>query len=208
MKYPFFASFLILCALFYHNIKKSSRNDTISKQAFWDRENKANNTRKQPLDKLDYIRIPLDRLPTDICTDDETIKSCLSDLRILAEESIVNFTGITNTDLKLEYGAANLPFLQKCDLSYTHLTRVLDEWSSRLLELNQTDEALTVLEYAVEIKADISNIYYKAADIYLERNTPDKINHLIDRIASTNSIIKKSIISNLENRLDKKEIQP
>ncbi|MCR5799628.1 MAG: hypothetical protein K6G69_06080 [Lachnospiraceae bacterium] len=200
MKYPFLASFLVLCAVFYHNNRKADRNREKSKKAYLDRESRANATRKQPVDKLDYISVPLDDLPCDVCPDDPVIAECLADLMKLAEEKIVNFTGLTNTDLKLEYGVANLPFLEKCDLSYTHLIRVLNTWASRLYEHGFKDKALIVLEYAVNIHADISNIYYLAADIYIENGTPEKIDPLIETAGNLNSVIKNSIIKTLKEK--------
>lgn len=201
MKYPFFATFLVLCAIFYHNRKKADRSQARIMQEYFDRENEANNTRKQPLDDLELIKIDLDALPTDIMEDDDTIAECIKDIRNLAGESIVNFTGLTNTDLKLKYGPANLPFLQQCDANYTQLVRVLNTWAARLYENGRTDEALCVLEYAVSCKADVSSIYYLAATIYKEKKTPEKIEGLISTATELNSVIKDHIVENLKASL-------
>ncbi|MBO4845336.1 MAG: hypothetical protein J5525_03420 [Lachnospiraceae bacterium] len=201
MKYPFFASFLVLCAVFYHNRKKADRSHAKIMQDYFNRENEANNTRKQPLDDLEYVKIPLDTLPTDVCLDDDIIKECVEDLRKLADESIVNFTGMTNTDLKLRYGPANLPFLQQCDLNYTQLVRILNTWGTKLMELDKPDAALNVFEYAINTRADVSNIYYMTADIYKERNETDKIRHLIESVETLNSVLKDHIIKKLNEYL-------
>ena len=200
MKYPFFASFLVLCAVFYHNRKKSDKNEAKIMQDYFKRENEANNTRKQPLDNLDYIKIPIDELPTSVNIDDPMIEECISDLNRLNEESIVNFTGMTNTDLKLAYGPANLPFLQKCDFNYTGLVTCLYKWAKRLYELSYKQEALSILEYAITIKADISGIYYLAADIYTEDGHPEKIDYLINAADTLNSAMKSSIINTLKEK--------
>lgn len=201
MKFPFFASFLVFCAIFYIRNRAADRKRESIKQAYFDRETKANSVRKQSLDNLDYISIPLDRLPVNVCSEDPQIAEYLSDLKTLAEEKIVNFTGLTNTDLKLAYGPANLPFLQKCDLSYTHLVRVLQDWAKRLYDLDCHDEALTVLLFSLECKTDISAAYYLTADIYTEKNTPEKIKDLIEIAGSINSLMKNSIIENLKERI-------
>lgn len=200
MKYPFFASFLVLCAIFYHNRKKADKIYAQTMKDYFDRENEANNTRKQPLDNLDYISVPSELLSLDVLKDDSTIEECIKSINQLSEESIVNFTGLSNTDLKLQYGPANLPFLQKCDMNYTYLVRTLNTWASRLYEMDYHNEALIILEYAISIKADISNIYYTAADIYLEQNTPDKINDLLATAESLNSVMKNSIIRTLKTK--------
>lgn len=201
MKYPFFASFLVLCAIFYHNRKKADRSHAKIMQDYFKRENEANNTRKQPLDDLEYINIDLDRLPTQVYCDDDLIAECIKDLTRLCDESIVNFTGLTNTDLKLKYGPANLPFLQQCDLNYTQLVRILNTWASRLFELNDHDSALAVSEYAISLKADISNIYYLASDIYIEKGTPEKISSLIETAEGLNSVMKYHIVENLKSKI-------
>lgn len=200
MKYPFLASFLVFCAVFYFRNRKTDRQRERNKKAYFDLEAKANNTRKQPLDNLEYIKIPYDELPTTICNEDSVICECLSDLNDLMKDDIVNFTGLTNTDLKLQYGPANLPYLQKCDMCYTHLVRVLNDWATQLYKLDYHSEALTVLEYAIKIKADISNIYFLAADIYIENGTPDKIDNLFITASELNSVIKDSIIRTLKNK--------
>ena len=201
MKYPFFASFLVLCAIFYHNRKKADRSHAKIMQDYFKRENEANNTRKQPLDDLEYIKIDLSKLPTQAYDDDDLIKECIKDITRLCEESIVNFTGLTNTDLKLKYGPANLPFLQQCDLNYTQLVRILNTWANRLFELNDHDSALIVSEYAISLKADISNIYYMASDIYIENGTPEKILSLIEIAEELNSVMKDHIAENLRSKI-------
>lgn len=201
MKFPFLASFLVFCAIFYIRNRTADRKRENAKKAYFNRELKANSVRKQPLDNLDYISIPLDSLPLGVLADDPQIMEAVSDLKGLSDEKIVNFTGLTNTDLKLEYGPANLPFLQKCDFNYTHLVRVLQDWAKRLYDLDRHDDALTVLLFSLECKTDISSAYYLTADIYTEKGTPEKINDLIETAESINSLMKNNIIENLKKRL-------
>ena len=198
MKYPFFASFLVLCAVFYHNRKKSDKNYAKIMQDYFDRENEANNTRKQPLDDLEYINLPSELIDS-IDSDDLTVKELVSDIEDIIKEPIVNFTGVSNTDLKLKYGPANLPYLQRCDFNYTQLVTHLYNLAKRLYEIDKKDISLTILEYAISIKADISKIYYLAADIYKENNTSEKIANLISAAESLDSAMKNSIIKTLKN---------
>jgi len=201
MKYPFFASFLVLCALFYYNRKKADRNSERIMQEFFDRENEANNTRKQPLDNLEYISVPFDTFPVDLCQDDPVVKECIENIKSLMTESIVNFTGKTNTDLKLQYGPANLPFLQRCDFNYSNLVTSLHRWAKKLYEADFHKEALTLCEYAISIKADVSGIYYMAADIYIEDGCSSKIQELITVAESLNSAMRNSIIKGLKEKI-------
>ena len=108
MKFPFFASFIVFCLWLTYEIHKSRRKEEQSAEAFWAREAEANRTRRRPLDDLSYITIPFDTLPMDTMKDDPEIADCHDTLHSLSEGPIVNLTGISNTDLKLMYGAPNI----------------------------------------------------------------------------------------------------
>lgn len=203
MKYPFLASILILCALFYYERKKADRKYANSMKEFLDRELEANNTRKKPLDNLNLIKIDLSILPIEIGKDDVIIAEKIKDILNISKEDIVNFTGKTNTDLKLEYGVANLPYLQQCDMNYTVLARTLQEWASRLYELGYVNEALTVAEFAISTNTDISKTYYLAADIYIENNDKSKISKLLELAEAINTPLKSSIIKTLKEKLER-----
>lgn len=198
MKYPFLASFLVLCALFYYENRKSTKKWAKAKQDFIDKEIEANNTRKKPLDDVKYISIPLDELPMDKFLDDDIISECIKDINSLKDEPIANFTGITNTDLKLMYGPANLPHLQRCDQSFAFLVKTLQAWAEQLLELKDETDAIKILEYAVSIDTDISSSYYLLAKHYKDNNKSDKIDALIEKAESINSIHKDVIVRHLK----------
>ncbi|MDE7277971.1 MAG: hypothetical protein K2N98_14160, partial [Lachnospiraceae bacterium] len=108
MKFPLFASFLVFTAWLTYEISKHNRIDAEKDRSFWEKERQANNTRRQPLDDLLYIKIPFERLSMQLLPDDEQAAEYKETLRTLGESKIVNFTGITNTDLKLKYGAPNI----------------------------------------------------------------------------------------------------
>ena len=117
------------------NIRRSNRRIRKSRDEFWAKEIRANSVRRKPLDNVDFLAVPYDELPFDLEKDDDVIKECTGELLDLKEEPIANFTGITNTDLKLEYGAPNITTLSKADTNYTLLVRNLQKWAERLHEL-------------------------------------------------------------------------
>ena len=198
MKFPFLASFIILIIAINLASKKAERKRRSREKEFWEREHKANFVRKKSLDDLDYISIPFDSFPMDIATDDELIISCHKDLEYLRNEKIVNFTGFSNTDLKLEYGTANITALSQYDQNYTLFVRTLQTFAKRLHELGHVDEALTVLEYAVATRTDISATYYLAASIYYEKGNPEKIKHLLFVADTLQSAMKNAIVRTLK----------
>lgn len=196
----FFATFflIILFILWYgYERSKSSRIAKKSSEEFWAVEQKANSTRKKSLDNLKKIIIPVDDLPF-LDTKDETLLECQELIKHLAQTDIYNLTGISNTDLKLTYGAPNFPYLSQCDQNFIELARTLNQWGKRLLELSYEKEAQQVLEFAIDCNSDVSTTYQMLSSLYVCQKQPDKIKHLMDVAQSLDTLLKPRILSLLE----------
>lgn len=198
MKFTFFASFIVFIIWLTYELAKHKRIDARTEQNFWEKEHLANNTRRQSLDSLDYITIPFDRLPIGLLSDDERVADYISTLNALNDTPIVNFTGITNTDLKLEYGAPNIDLLTRYDQNYTTLVRTLQQWASYLYEKGYPSEAKEILEFAISTKSDVSGSYKLLCKIYREENTPEKIKELYPIAEGLNSVMKNTIVRILQ----------
>lgn len=199
MRFPFFASFIIFCIWLGYEIHKHRNMDAKASEAFWKKEAAANATRRKPLDDLEYIQIPFDRLPMDVLSDHAAVSDCHETLKELSKEPVVNLTGISNTDLKLKYGAPNIELLSQYDQRYTVLARTLQAWACALHEEGYADEAMTVLEFAVKTRTDVSATYKLLASIYLEKGLTEKIRELIPVAESLNSPLKSSIVRTLQS---------
>lgn len=167
------------------------------KNEFWNREYEANSTRKADISGLDYITIPLDTLPF-AESDDEKLNEVQNQIRNLSKESILNLTGLSNTDLKLQYGVANFNFLMQCDENYTQLVQAIYKWGSYLYEQDKWDKAITVLEYGIQIKTDISKNYILLANLYKSKGQTDKINNLIETAETLDTLTKDNILAALK----------
>ncbi len=198
MKFPFLASFLVFIIIVAIFNKRTSNLHRKRSEEYWKRERESNFVRKKSLDNLEYISIPFSSFPMDIATDDDIIASCHRDLESLKDEKIVNFTGYSNTDLKLEYGTANITVLTQYDQNYTLFVRTLQEFGKRLYELGYHNEALVVLEYAVSTRTDISGTYYLTASIYHEKGQTNKIKHLIFVADTLQSAMRGPIVRTLK----------
>ena len=198
MKYPVFASFIIFILLVRHNIRRNRRIEEGNEKAFWDRERKANEVRKKPLDDLVYVKPDMSSFPTDVMADDPEIKECMQLLGELEDQKIVNLTGMTNTDLKLKYGVANLKLLTEYDDRYTLLVQTIQKWADKLWENGYTKEAIPLLEEQVRIHADITSAYRKLAVYYRDNNEPGKIENLKKTAETLNSSSKNVILRSLE----------
>lgn len=198
MKLPIFASILLLSGIIYTRISKSNKMIREEEKAFWERERAANSVRKKSLDTLQYVHIPEDILSLDNTNQSPLLQELLDELHNLAAVPIVNLTGISNTDLKLTYGTANITLLSEYDENYTHLAILLQNLAGELYEENRQEECIRVLEFAIDSGTDISYSYYLLADLYQENNMPEKIADLITHAASTRSTLKDTIVENLQ----------
>ena len=198
MKTLFLSSLIVFCILIAYLNKRHSRMEEKFQKDFWDREARANSTRKKSLANLPYITIPFDTLPMETMKDNEKITELHNMLQNLSEQPIVNFTGYTNTDLKLEYGTANITCLSEYDQSYTLLARTLQEWAEYLYEAGFIADARTVLEFAVSTRTDVSRSYYLLADIYDAENESEKKAALLETAQSLKSAMKNAIVRTLQ----------
>ncbi len=165
---------------------------------FWERERRANFTRKKSLDGLHYITIPDEILELQPACNSEEINNCLTDLRDLSSCKIVNLTGYTNTDLKLTYGTANINILSDFDIHYTNLVTLLQKLAELLHKNGEDVHAITVLEFAISTGTDVSKSYYLLAQLYQENGTPEKISSLIQQAQNINSLLRDSIVQTLQ----------
>ena len=199
MKFPFLASFLLFSALITYEVHKSRRIEENSIKKFLERERESNNVRKKDLDSLPYISIPLENFPMNLLCDRDDIKEIHHQLKTLSTKKIVNLTGISNTDLKLTYGTANITVLTEYDQNYTILARTLYKWGKLLYEADFIPQAKQVLEFGIETGSDISGNYKLLAIIYNQEGNDGKIQELLDKASTLNSLMKNSIISCLKD---------
>ena len=188
----FTISMVIFVIVLKINLNKNNRAKEESEENFWKREHEANFTRKQDISGLNYITIPLEKFPQNLGTEAEQT------LVQLSKEKILNLTGISNTDLKLEYGVANLEILTSYDNNFTLLVNALSVYGKELIDANQLADARTVLEYAVSVHADSKQIYTMLAELYRDSGETDRIAELISSAEELNTFSKSGIVEALK----------
>lgn len=201
MRLYFFASFIVFCVWLGYEIHKHRNMEAKNYEAFWDRERAANNTRRKSLDNLAYINIPVDTLPFGLLPDDEQAAEYEQTIRELSEVPVVNLTGLSNTDLKLQYGAPNIDLLSIYDQRYTTLVCTLQSWAKLLYKAGNRQEAAMLLEFAVDTHTDIYASYELLVRIYEELSEEDKIEQLLPPAQEIHSLSKPRIIAFLEEHL-------
>lgn len=197
----FFPVVFIWIGILHHLKNRASKRDEVSSKQFWEQERDANNVRRKDISHLPYIQIPMDTLPFQE-TDDPDLQRLQDTIHSLSEKEILNLSGLSNTELKMNYGPSNLERLSTSDSNFTELTRALSNWGSYLYEHNARSEARTVLEYGIQCKTEIKNNYILLAKIYVENHESQKITELLSQAESLNTLMKSSIISALQTIMD------
>ena len=208
MKFPFLASFILLCIVVNISMRRVSRKTEQREEEFWQTELKSNNVRKKSLDELQYVHIPVDQLPFDTYGDDDVLKSAEEELLALKDEKIVNLTGITNTDLKLEYGTANITVLTQYDQNYTAMVIALQKWGQELYNQNRFEDATAVLEFALKTRTDISGTYKLLVDMYKtklgynEAKIKEKLEAMLPIAKDLNALSRQQILNLINSNLE------
>lgn len=198
MNLIFFATFIIFTSILSMTIKRHNRSEKKHREQFWEREARANQVRRKPLDDLDYVTIPLENLPTAVMTGDVIVQDCLDTLASLSREKIVNLAGYTNTDLKLAYGTANITALSQYDQNFTLLAQTLQKWAETLHGAGYTAETRQILEYAVlSIHSDAGTSYRLLASLYDKNGEKEKVAKLYDIALSLTSPSGRTIARTL-----------
>lgn len=178
MKFPFFLfAFIIFTATLALRRKQQTKKQEEANESFLERERRANATRKKDISNLKYLSFCTDRLPLGEHPD-ETLASYEESLRNLSGKKIINLSAYSNTDLKLMYGPANLNELSEYDDNYHTLSSTLLAYAQREIELSRIDAAIPVLEYAMSLSIDSSQIYLLLAKLYQKQQTPEKIKNI------------------------------
>ncbi len=198
MAFPFLGLFLLLIFIVAFQIKRSNQHQKEAEEQFWNREAEANHVRRKDISGLPYITIPFEKFPINLFEDEE-ILSYETDLRTLADKKILNLTGISNTELKMEYGPANLPLLSEYDENYTTLIHVLVQYAKCLIKNGHEKEAVPVLEFAVETGSDVSSVYTILAGYYEKNGDAESLKRLIASAESLTSLMKQPILDKLNH---------
>lgn len=189
---PYFTIFaVIFIIVFTIRNRQNIRKQADITDNFWKKELEANSTRKKDISNLNYITIPLEIFPSGIH------RECEEKIKALSQKKIVNLTGISNTDLKLTYGVANLEFLGECDANFADLVYCIGAYATELLKVNRIEEARRILEFGVSIQADSALIYTTLGKIYHDSRDTDRLKALMEKAQNLNSLQKASIIAKL-----------
>lgn len=177
MKIPgFFVLFIIFILVLRHNMKKTQKQSEKRLESYYEREQKANSVRKKSLDSVVLYSIDLEKLPFGKKASPELVH-IEEEIKRLSTLPMASFKGCDNTQLKLDYGTANLSTLIQYETTYNLMLDKLTEYSKTLLEMDANEEAMMVLEVAVDLESDKSHTYIELSNLY-HRYNPNALSAL------------------------------
>lgn len=175
------------------------RHDKLQKKAnddFWERESAANSVRRQDISGLPYINIPFEIFSIESISDDELEKAA-NELESLRDKKILNLGNQTNTDLKMQYGPANLPALMEYDQNFADMLHAITSYTNRLIELNRIDLAIPALEFCVASGSDVTAHYTTLATYYKDNGASEKLIELKSLAEALDSLMKQPILQKI-----------
>ena len=199
---PYFIIILVIIQLY---LKKSNKSQENTLKQFWEREQKANATRKKDISNLHYIKWD-DSLPTtesssslsDIVNNNTDASAAYDTIMSLKDKQMINLSEYSNTELKLQYGVANLEVLTEYEDNYTLLIKNLSILGHILKEHDDITDATSYLEYGVRIGSDIRSSYADLKNIYSNLNDESKLNKLKQYATLIKSVNKDLIVNMLD----------
>ncbi len=203
MKFPIFTSIILFVILLQINLKRISKKEALLEKEFWEKELDALKAPSQDISGLDYIKLP-ENLPLDFPCKHPRAEELRKRLKNLARHEIINLYGMSNTDIRLKYGAANFDILSLADTRYLIYIRTLSELAEAYYETGFVKEAEMLLEYAVNIGSDVKNTYVLLTKIYQNDGETEKAVELKQTAEHINSLSRDGVVAALnEMELDK-----
>jgi hypothetical protein len=164
---------IIVISLKHHFRKKSAKQENIYKD-FLDAEREADFARRKDLSPDDYLKVDVNILPVREYPDSPEYNRVTARQNNVIESArlpmICDVRKLSNRELKLKYGMANLDTIVTYEENYDRFIHNLLEWSEALISLGVPADAAAVLEAAIGYRCDRSHAYTTLADMTTERD--------------------------------------
>ena len=194
MNFIIFASFTVFCAWLALQLRKSRNLDEKAKQDFWKEESMTNSVRKKQLEDSDFVSFPFHKLPTPESFSSEELPPSLELLNGLAEKKMVNLNGISNTEVKKRYGAANMTILSEYDANYECFVKNIYMLCQYLYDIGRKEEAIMLSEETILTGSDSLSHYKLLILMYRESGNYGGIDWLKEKAQEIHSLTKGAIL--------------
>lgn len=159
---------------------------------------------KEPVE-LPFVTPDITRLPVtdypDTAENKKIIrrqKTALSKAKLVMIELPQN---LSNIDLKLTYGSNNFDKITLYEEHFNGYHRALMEWSDELIRIGKKEDALCILQHAVDFNSNLSSVYKTLTDLYTELGDKSSAEALIDKVSASKILLKDQTIEYIRNRI-------
>lgn len=187
--------FIILIIMLQLKLRKSGHIGS-KKEAYLKRESLASKTRKKSLENLHYYKIDLNALSIP-CNATSSILRIYDRIQDYSQLPMVNFDGKDNTELKMEYGVANLTTLITYESTYQNLLHQLYDFAERLYEEGFVKEASLPLIEAIRLDSTMSKHFLLLSTLLNELRDYERLEALLSKVKTMEIHKKDNIIKNI-----------
>jgi hypothetical protein len=205
MAFPsFFIIFVISIFVFQHHLRKNNKIENKAKNEFWQKERKSLVVRKKEFSKEDYIVPDITNLtlsiPKDMVPGDELqLKQLVKKIKDLSTHDMMNFSDLSNTELRLRFGTANQSIITNNEYTYNNFLKALASYANLMNDYNLAEESMIALEQCISLGSDFSEHFSHLGQLYINKHMQTELNSLKETANNLISLNKKGILEKLES---------
>ena len=161
-------------------------------------ESEANFARRRPLPEDFYFAPDISDLDIKDYADTKS-KVAARQARVLklAKAKMIRLPqSMTNKEIKMNYGAANLETVTNGEEIYQAFLEALQNWANALSDIGDDDNAKKVFEKAIDLGCDVSRCFIALAGLYSKDKDKSSIDKLIKRLERGEVIPQSDVIRN------------
>lgn len=197
-----FAFFVIIAILFNYRIKKLTREEAKVREAFWQRERESLIVRKKDFDENDFITPDISslRFPNVefIGYELKLYQASIDKINSLIQKPMMNFSGLTNTEVRLRFGTANQTTITNNEGNYNSFLKALYDYGQLMEKSGETEEALSAYEICISINSEYTKHYISLAKLYLQQNNKKALSALREKASQVDQMAQTKILSKLD----------
>jgi hypothetical protein len=196
-----FAFFAIVLLLLNFRLKRLTREEHKAKVAFWQKERESLSVRKQSFSLDDYIHPDITRLQFPILElegyDQLLFDSLTKKIDALSRKDMMNFSQLTNTEIRLRFGTANQTVIENNEHNYTSFIKALAEYGKLMEQHGEFNEAKNAFEICIALHSEYSQHYLSLAGLYAMEKNEEAFQQLCEKA----SLIDATIQSKIQDKL-------
>lgn len=212
-----FLLFLMFAFWLQIRVKKASKGRYKDIDQFIDDERKANAVRKVDIDETYFLKIDKQRLPVRAYDENDRQQTELFRLQekalYHASQKMIKFENpMSNNDIKMAFGAANLEVVTGYEEQFNRYVSALLAWAQALMSADENvqnntrykEDAKQILKHSIDIKSDYTKSFTLLAELYAGDNDKESLVQLLRFVSEAQYLQRKDkIVQDLQDLINK-----